>query len=141
MTLLARALGTSASESIAHLLDFYTRHSSETPPRTSTLTPVYAIYDHTRIDGYFDRATGSLAIPAGPGAGQYMSPSGAARAVITALRPQVSPIRTGWHFWRLAESGAQLKTLRGTPAHTRATPRPAAVTPPARTAEATPRTR
>lgn len=140
MTLLASALGITASESIAHLLDFYTQQSPEAPPRTSTLTSVYAIYEHTRIDGYFDRATGTLAIPTGPGAGQYMSPSGAARAVITALRPQVSPIRTGWHFWRLAESGAQLKILRSGPARSRTTTRPA-VTPPASTTAATPRAR
>ncbi|MBB5938632.1 hypothetical protein [Streptomyces zagrosensis] len=140
MTLLARALGITASECIAYLLHLYAQPSSETPARTSTLTPVYAIYDHRRIEGYFDRATGALNIPTGPGAGQYKTPSGASRAVITALRPQVSPIRTGWSFWRLAETGAQLKVLRDAPARTR-TPTSPAVPAPASTTAATPRAR
>lgn len=76
-------------------------------------TPVFAIYQRRRIEGYFDPSTGALAIPIGPGAGRYKTPSGAARAVISELRPQVSPIRTGWTFWRLSETGAPLETLRG----------------------------
>ncbi|MFJ8888158.1 hypothetical protein ACIRJR_32815 [Streptomyces sp. NPDC102402] len=134
MALLARALGLTADETIAHLLRLYAQPSSETPAHADILTPVYAIYQRRRIDGYFDRSTGALNIPAGPGAGQYKTPSGAARAVITALRPQVSPVRTGWTFWRLAETGAHLEVLRGAATHTRTTTSPPA-------SAATPRTR
>ncbi|MER0445805.1 hypothetical protein ABR738_14745 [Streptomyces sp. Edi4] len=140
MALLARALGLTAGETIAHLLHLYAQPASETPVRAGTLTPVYAIYQHRRIEGHFDRSTGSLSIPAGPGAGQYKTPSGAARAVITALRPQVSPIRTGWTFWRLAETGAHLEVLRSSTAHTSTPTRPPAL-PPSSTVAATPRTR
>lgn len=140
MALLARALGLTADETIAHLLRLYAQPSSETPARADMLTPVYAIYQRRRIEGHFDRSTGVLNIPAGPGAGQYKTPSGAARAVITALHPQVSPIRTGWTFWRLAETGAHLEVLRGTTTHTRTATSPPAP-PPASTAAATPRTR
>lgn len=118
--LLARALGITTSETIAHLLHLYAQPAPETPAPTNTHIPVYAIYQRSRIEGKFDRSTGALHIPTGPGAGQYKTPSGAARAVITSLRPQVSPIRTGWTFWRLAETGAYLAVLRGT---TAATPR------------------
>ncbi|MEU4174725.1 hypothetical protein [Streptomyces sp. NPDC026589] len=140
VTLLARALGITPSETIAHLLRLYAQPSPETPARPDMFTPVYAIYQRRRIEGHFDRSTGALSIPAGPGAGQYKTPSGAARAVITALRPGISPIRTGWAFWRLAESGAHLEVLRSTTAYTRTTTSPPAPMP-ASTAAATPRTR
>ncbi|MFD3910089.1 hypothetical protein [Streptomyces sp. NPDC058603] len=140
VALLARALGITAGETIAHLLHLYAQPAPETPARTNTLAPVYAIYQRRRIEGHFDRSTGALNIPTGPGAGQYKTPSGAARAVITALRPQVSPIRTGWTFWRLAETGAHLEVLRRATAHPRTTTSPPAP-PPASTSTATPRAR
>ncbi|MFE0181253.1 hypothetical protein [Streptomyces olivaceus] len=140
VNLLAHALGMTASECISYLPRLYVQPSPETPARTSTPTPVYAIYQRMRIEGHFDSATGALNIPSGPAAGEYKTPSGAARAVIAALRPQVSPIRTGWTFWRLAETGAQLEVLRGGPTRTRSTTMPAK-SPPANTTAATPRTR
>ncbi|MER6190202.1 hypothetical protein [Streptomyces cyaneofuscatus] len=138
--LLARALGMTTSETIAHLLHLYAQPASETPARTNTLTPVYAIYQRKRVEGHFDRSTGALSIPAGPGAGQYKTPSGAARAVITALHPQVSPVRTGWAFWRLAETGAYLAVLRGSTAPARTATSPPA-TPSASATALTPRAR
>ncbi|WP_318209540.1 MULTISPECIES: hypothetical protein [unclassified Streptomyces] len=75
--------------------------------------PVYAVYAATRVDALYDTATQSVTIPEGnPGAGAYKSPSGASRAVIEALRPDVLPIRTGWAFWRIASSGQILRTIR-----------------------------
>lgn len=140
VALLARALEMTTSETIAHLLQHYAQAAPETPAHTEVLVPVYAIYQRRRIEGQFDRRTGALAILAGPGAGQYKTPSGAARAVVTALRPTVSPIRTGWQFWRLSENGAQLEVLRGGPARTHITPS-STVMPPAGTTTATPRAR
>lgn len=139
VALLARAFGMTTSQTIAHLLQRYAHAEPAVPARTEALVPVYAIYQRKRVEGQFDRRTGALSIPAGPGAGQYRSPSGAAHAVITALRPAVSPIRTGWHFWRLAENGAQLDVLRGGPVRTQVTPGPAA--PPAGITTAAPLTR
>ncbi|MFD4177254.1 hypothetical protein [Streptomyces anulatus] len=138
MELLARALGITTSETIAHLLQLYAQPAPEAPVHANTLTPVYAIYQRRRIEGHFDLSTGALNIPAGPGAGQYKTPSGAARAVIVALRPQVSPVRTGWTFWRLAETGAYLAVLRA--AATRTATSPPGPTPASATA-ATPRAR
>ncbi|MEU1073524.1 MULTISPECIES: hypothetical protein [unclassified Streptomyces] len=101
---------------------------------------MYAIYQRTRIEGHFTLSTGALTIPAGPGAGHYKTASGAARAVVTALRPEISPIRTGWTFWRLAENGAYLETIRGTAAHRRTNSIPSAL-PATSAALARPRTR
>ncbi|MFF4647782.1 hypothetical protein [Streptomyces sp. NPDC001389] len=140
VALLARALGLTSGEAIAHLLGLYAQPLSEAPARAGTHTPVYAIYQHRRVEGYFDRSTGALSIPAGPGAGQYKTPSGAARAVVAALRPQVSPIRTGWTFWHLSETGARLETLRGATTRISATTSPP-VLPPTSTAATAPRTR
>jgi hypothetical protein len=129
VALLARSLGITPGQAIAHLLDLYVQSPPGAPAHTDTLTPVYAVYEHRRIEGYFDRSTGTLSIPAGPGAGQYKTPSGAANAVIAELRPQVSPTRTGWRFWRISGTGAYLVSIRDAPTHTSATASPPALPP------------
>lgn len=140
VALLTRALGVGPNEVIARLLHLYTQPAAPTPPNADTTVPVYAIYQHHRIEGRFDTSTGAMTIPAGPGAGEYRTASGAARAVVTALRPQVSPIRTGWTFWRLSENGAYLETIRAAGPYRRTRGVPSALPPPSPvTAAATPR--
>ncbi|MFE9407447.1 hypothetical protein ACFYN0_01385 [Streptomyces sp. NPDC006704] len=75
---------------------------------------MYAIYARTRIEALYDPTTACVTIPRGPGEGIYKSPSGTSTAVLRALRPDISPVRDGWTFWRLASSGGYLRTLRPT---------------------------
>ncbi|MFY1578933.1 hypothetical protein ACN26Z_29005 [Verrucosispora sp. WMMD703] len=44
----------------------------------------------------------------------FRTPSEAARAVVSALRPGVSPQRNGWTFWTITETGQPLQTVRHT---------------------------
>src|SRR5579884_581936 len=82
--LLALAWQVTEGEAVARLL----RHFEETAGRggapaatTPDRVPVHALYGGRRFDGVFDPASKSLSIPAGPAAGHYKTPSGAAAAV------------------------------------------------------------
>ncbi|MGP8296389.1 hypothetical protein ACTPOK_00055 [Streptomyces inhibens] len=77
-----------------------------------TLAPVHVFYAGQKISGMYDRENRSLTIADGPAAGTYKTPSGAASAVLHALRPDVRPNRNGWSFWTVDETGEILQTLR-----------------------------
>lgn len=48
-----------------------------------------------------------------PGA-WFRSPSGAAKAVVAALKPGVTPNRSGYDFWFVASTGKTLASSRTT---------------------------
>jgi hypothetical protein len=109
ITLLARAWGITPAEAVRQLI----RHYSDPAPGTRPdRVAVYAIYAQVRVEGTFDPANGSLTIAEGPGRGHYKSPSGASAAVLRALNPDITPIRSGWVFWKIAATGESLATLR-----------------------------
>ena len=113
--LLALAWQVEEGEAVARLL----RHFEETAGRAGApaaapqgRVPVHALYGGRRFDGVFDPASRSLGIPAGPAAGDYKTPSGAAAAVLQVVKPGVASARNGWSFWIISETGAPLQTLR-----------------------------
>ncbi|MGP8298238.1 hypothetical protein ACTPOK_09860 [Streptomyces inhibens] len=125
IALLARAWGVSHDEVLRKLLAQFAQLPTA-PPAVAGMD-VYAIYACTRVEGRYDPVTGALTIEEGPGQGHYKTPSGASAAVLRALRPTVTPIRSGWEFWRIRSTGVPLESIR--PDHTRrvtpATPPPA----------------
>lgn len=135
ITLLSRAWGTTPQGVFHRLLTHFehtvtaqadARRAQEALATPPSPIPVHAIYANTRIDALFDPVTTAVTITNGPGKGTYKSPSGASAAAISALRPGITPNRTGWSFWRISASGQPLSALR-TPARINLSP----TTPPA----------
>ncbi|MEU7326867.1 hypothetical protein ABZ682_40895 [Streptomyces griseoviridis] len=117
LTLLADAWSTSPSEAVSRLIE----HFWDSPATPSPAPPtrgsngsvaVHALYEGQRIDGHFDPATRSLTIPEGPGAGHHRTPSGAASAVLHALKPKIHTNRNGWSFWTVDATGEPLQSIR-----------------------------
>ncbi|HEU0130974.1 MAG TPA: hypothetical protein VFQ85_08295 [Mycobacteriales bacterium] len=79
--------------------------------------PVFCEYAGVRVDGTYLPATRRLVVNPGESTERsFRSPSGAARAVVEMLNPRRSHTQTnGWHFWRIADSGARLDTVRYMP--------------------------
>uniref|UniRef100_UPI003F495CB9 hypothetical protein n=1 Tax=Streptomyces sp. CA-136453 TaxID=3240050 RepID=UPI003F495CB9 len=114
--LLARAWNTSTGEVIRRLVKHFedspvTPHS--TPSPTADQVGVHAFYAGQKTSGVYDRESRSLTITEGPAAGRYKTPSGAATAVLQALKPTVQPNRNGWSFWVIDGTGETLQSLRG----------------------------
>lgn len=114
ITLLARAWDVTPGEAVRRLVDHFQRPSLAAAPSApaSNRVAVHAIYDGVHVPGLYDPATQALTITEGPAAGTYRTPSGAASAVLQALKPHVKPNRNGWGFWALDDSGELLQTLR-----------------------------
>jgi hypothetical protein len=76
--------------------------------------PIYADYDGYRTQAKYDRSTGRVDIVGGPLDGQsFKTPTGAARAVVSHYKPEVSPHRNGWTFWSIDDrSGRTLQSVR-----------------------------
>lgn len=115
--LLARAWNTTPGEAVRRLVDHFEGSpapvaSSALDATSPTLVPVHVFYAGQRISGMYDRGNRSLTVADGPAAGMYKSPSGAASAVLHALRPDVQPNRNGWSFWTVDETGEILQSLR-----------------------------
>jgi hypothetical protein len=106
LTLLARAWAISLGEVVSRLLsDFRSAETEFTSPEAQQVA-VHAIYAGVRTEGMYDRVAKSLTITSGPLAGKTFSkPSGAAVALVAALRPGVHPNRNGWSFWVDSSSG------------------------------------
>ncbi len=113
LTLLARAWAISVSEVVDRLLrDFRSAEAEIASPRAQQVA-VHAIYAGVRTEGMYDRVSQSLTITSGPLAGKTFSkPSGAAVALVAALRPGVHPNRNGWSFWVDSSSGKRLQAMR-----------------------------
>ena len=114
VTLLARAWSTNVSDVVDRLLrDFRGAEAEAASPGNAQQVAVHAIYAGVRTEGMYDRAARSLTITTGPLAGRTFSkPSGAAVALVAALRPGVHPNRNGWSFWVESSSGNRLQTIR-----------------------------
>ncbi|MFF0461891.1 GmrSD restriction endonuclease domain-containing protein [Streptomyces mexicanus] len=80
--------------------------------RTEHGVEIHAEYDGRRVNAYYDPSSRTVTIPSGPGRGEYDSPSGAAVALVHALRPHVSPQRNGWSFWIVTATGKLLQSIR-----------------------------
>jgi hypothetical protein len=117
VTLLAQAWELTPGQAVQRLVE-HLRHPALQQPATGDETvtrdhvPVHALYERTRITGQYHPGTRSLTITDGPATGAYKSPSGAAMAVVKALRPDLTGNRSGWDFWRIDASGHHLRTLR-----------------------------
>ncbi|MCJ1677104.1 hypothetical protein MTF65_07040 [Streptomyces sp. APSN-46.1] len=122
INLLALAWDVTPGEAVGRLLERFQQQGTPKPEAPASETPlagvaVHALYAGVRVAGRYDPATENLSIPAGnPGSGHYKTPSGAATAVLLALKPHVSPNRNGWGFWVVDETGNLLQTLRRTKA-------------------------
>ncbi|MEW1612459.1 hypothetical protein ACIQRJ_34345 [Streptomyces niveus] len=114
ITLLARAWDVTPGEAVRRLVGHFQHPSPAAAPSApaSNRVAVHAIYDGVHVPGLYDPATQALTITEGPAAGTYRTPSGAASAVLQALKPHVKPNRNGWGFWALDDSGELLQTLR-----------------------------
>ncbi|MBB6414853.1 DUF262 domain-containing protein [Streptomyces sp. AK010] len=80
--------------------------------RTEQGVEIHAIYEGRRVDAHYDPSSRVVAIPTGPGRGEYETPSGAAVAVVHALNPHVKPHRNGWSFWTVTATGQLLQSIR-----------------------------
>lgn len=85
----------------------------EVPDRENGLA-VYADYDGHRTLGTYDQDTSRIDITSGPLKGSsYKTPTGAARAVISHYKPEISPHRNGWSFWLIDDgNGRFLQNIR-----------------------------
>lgn len=115
LSLIAGAAGISHGEAVAFLIERFHRSSSPTgvtrPAREAV--PVFAIYQGCRVEGEFDPATAGLTVTSAPLPGTWFrSPSGAAKAVVAALKPGVTPNRSGYDFWFVSSTGKTLASIR-----------------------------
>jgi hypothetical protein len=70
------------------------------------MVDIHVDYDGRRIAASFDPRTSAVRFADGPLTGKsFKSPSGAAGAVVTRLRPGVDPNRNGWTFWTITGTG------------------------------------
>jgi hypothetical protein len=114
----ARVFGVSEAEVIARFVAEYAgRDATANRPEHDPWHPVavYGDYDGRHVEGLYLPATKRLTVTGDPLPGaRFKSPSGAARAVVTALKPERSAAQTnGWRFWRLADTDERLEVLRG----------------------------
>lgn len=113
LALLARAWGIGVSDVVDRLLTDFRSTEAEAASAKTQEVAVHAIYAGVRTEGMYDRASQSLTIITGPLAGKTFSkPSGAAVALVAALRPGVHPNRNGWSFWVESSSGKRLQAIR-----------------------------
>lgn len=113
VTLLARAWAISVSDVVDRLLRDFRSEQAEAFPARAQQVAVHALYAGVRTEGTYDGASQSLTITTGPLAGKTFSkPSGAAAALVGALRPGVHPNRNGWSFWVESSSGRRLQAIR-----------------------------
>ncbi|MFD6531709.1 hypothetical protein [Streptomyces sp. NPDC060184] len=113
--LLALAWQVDEGEAVARLLQHFEKTAGRSGAPASAPAghlPVHAVYGGRRFDGVFDTASKGLSIPAGPAAGDYRTPSGAAAAVVQAVKPGVASARNGWSFWIISDTGEALQTQR-----------------------------
>lgn len=118
LTFAARVMGCTPSEVVRRLVESWStaEDAAQGQGEDPVGVRVHAVYRGQRSGGLFNPATRMLSVTDGPGAGTaYASPSAAAMAVVKAINPDRHPNTNGWSFWRVTQSGNELKTLRGTP--------------------------
>lgn len=111
--LLGAAWEVSESEAVARLVRMFPKSKD---PDTADVEPgvaIHAVYAETRVEGIYDPRTQAVTITTDPLEGErFKSPTGAARAVVSTLRPTVSPHRNGWGFWTITDTDRALQTIR-----------------------------
>lgn len=113
VTLLAAAWDVNESQAVARLVGMFAKSRNGDAPEESSGIAVHALYAGTRVDGTYDPKAKAVTITSGPLAGQrFKTPTGAARAVVGELRPEVSPHRNGWGFWIVTDTGNPLQSIR-----------------------------
>jgi hypothetical protein len=115
LALAAKGAGVSVDEMLDHILGVWLALDEAPAARRSTdggQIPVYAIYKSRRVEALFDPRTEVVTGTTAPIEGQeFSSPSGAARAVVEALNPEVNSNRSGPRFWRITATGRELATV------------------------------
>jgi len=114
--LLALAWNISEGEVIRRLLDEYAkladRPSGHDGPGQNTVR-IHSVYAGQRVEAIYHRDTKRVDITSGVLMGQsYNRPSGAAIAVVQALKPGINPSRNGWSFWVVSDTGKLLQSIR-----------------------------
>jgi hypothetical protein len=115
LTLIANAAGITHGEAVALLVDRFRRSTTPAPAAGSSGTgvAVHATYQGQRIEGEFDPATASLTVTSAPLPGKWFrSPSGAAKAIVAAIKPGVTPNRSGYDFWFVTSTDRTLGSIR-----------------------------
>jgi hypothetical protein len=115
LSLIAGAAGISHGEAVTFLVERFHRSSSPTGVARSAreAVAVFAVYQGHRVEGEFDPTTASLTVTSAPlPATWFRSPSGAAKAVVAALKPGVTPNRSGYDFWFVSSTGKTLASIR-----------------------------
>ncbi|MFD7431213.1 hypothetical protein ACFV6Z_29805 [Streptomyces sp. NPDC059818] len=115
LAVLANAWGTSPAQAVGRLIEHFwaaPTAAAAAAPAGGNSVAVHALYEGQRVNGLFDPASRSLTIAEGPGAGHHKSPSGAASAVLHALKPAIQTNRNGWSFWIVDATGEVLQSLR-----------------------------
>lgn len=116
----AKMAGVSTGEVVARLVDQASMPipGSEAPSAVADHAgtgriAIHVEYEGQRVNAWFTPTTHAVEIEEGPLSDQsFKSPSGAARAVVTRLKPGVDPSRNGWVFWTVSETGGALQELR-----------------------------
>ncbi len=115
LSLIAKTAGLTHGRAVAFLIQQFhqTSHRPGDARATSDGVPVYATYQGRRVEGLFDVTTSGLTVTSEPLPGTWFrSPSGAAKAVVAALKPGVTPNRSGYDFWFVASTGKTLSSIR-----------------------------
>jgi hypothetical protein len=115
LALAAKGAGVTVDEMLERILDVWlSLGEGAAGPRDmeGEQIAVYAIYQRTRVEALYDPRTEGVTGTTAPIEGrQFSSPSGAARAVVEALNPQVNSNRSGPRFWRVATTGKELASI------------------------------
>lgn len=115
LALAAKGAGVSVDEMLERILDVWLALDEVPAAQRRTdgdQIAVFAIYKSTRVEAAFDPKTQVMTGTTAPIEGQkFSSPSGAARAVVEALNPEVNSNRSGPRFWRVAATGKELATV------------------------------
>jgi hypothetical protein len=112
----ARIAGLSKGAVVARLVGMYQTSRGDptaVPEPEPRVVPIHADYEGHRTHANFVLGPGRIEVLSGPCTGTtYRTPSEAARAVVSAYKPDVSPHRNGWTFWIVTATGAPLQSLR-----------------------------
>jgi hypothetical protein len=115
LALAAKGAGVSIDEMLERILNVWLAQDEGQDARRGPdgdRIPVYAIYRSTRVEALFDPKTEGMTGTSAPIEGtKFGSPSGAARAVVEALNPEVNSNRSGPRFWRVAATGKELAAI------------------------------